>query len=57
MTVGEAFALSGQVYVMGVAIALGMAALIKLICYIIDRSEKKAVGRLKAGDGERGVIE
>ena len=37
MGVGEAFLLSGQIYVMGAAIALGMAALIKLICFVIDR--------------------
>ena len=45
MGVGEAFMLSGQVYVMGAAIALGMAALIKLICYIIDRSDAKQAAR------------
>jgi|GEM_PF-2968659 len=42
MSVGEAFLLSGQVYVLGAAIALGMACLIKLICYLIDRSDRKA---------------
>lgn len=42
MTVGEAFLTSGQVYVMGFAIALGMAALIKLITYVVGRSDAKA---------------
>ena len=42
MSVGEAFLMSGQVYVLGVAIALGMAALIKLICYVIDRKKEEA---------------
>lgn len=55
MTVGEAFLMSGQVYVMGAAVALGMAALIKLICYVIDRNDKKAAQLSKAAGEERGV--
>ena len=55
MSVGEAFLLSGQVYVMGAAIALGMAALIKLICFVIDRSDaKRAAGRGAADDMGKG---
>ena len=42
MSVGQAFLMSGQIYVLGIAIALGLAALIKLINYIISRSEQKA---------------
>jgi len=47
MTIGEAFVMSGQIYVMGAAVALGMAALIKLICYVIDRNEKKTGSEAK----------
>ena len=57
MSVGEAFLMSGQVYVLGVAIALGMAALIKLINYVIGRSEQKEAARTQAAEtptGERG---
>jgi len=39
--VGDAFALAGQVYVLGFAIALGMAALIKLINHVVSRSDAK----------------
>ena len=53
MSVGDAFLMSGQVYVLGIAIALGMAALIKLISYIIDRSDRKAEGDTKASAAER----
>ena len=53
MGVGEAFILSGQVYVMGAAIALGMAALIKIICYVIDRSEAKQAAPPN-GTGQEG---
>ncbi|MDR1797866.1 MAG: hypothetical protein LBR44_10645 [Clostridiales Family XIII bacterium] len=52
MGVGEAFSLAGQVYVLGFAIALGMAALIKLINYVIRRSEEKAAA---AKDEEGGA--
>ena len=52
MSVGEAFLMSGQIYVLGIAIALGMAALIKVICYVINRSEQKAVAKTQvAGNG------
>ena len=54
MSVGEAFLLSGQVYVMGAAIALGMAALIKLICFVIDRGEAK---RAKAEEATDDAVE
>ena len=45
MSVGEAFGVAGEVYVLGVAIALGMAALIKLICYVIDKSDQRAAAK------------
>ncbi|MCL1896901.1 MAG: hypothetical protein FWG03_10200 [Clostridiales bacterium] len=54
MSVGEAFMMSGQVYVLGIAIALGMAALIKLICFVIDRSDRKAEAKAQAAAGEGG---
>ena len=53
MSVGEAFGVAGEVYVLGIAIALGMAALIKLINYVISRSDRKAANSLPA-DNERG---
>ena len=55
MSVGEAFLMSGQVYVLGVAIALGMAALIKLICYVIDKSDQKAAHKAQASGEEGGA--
>ena len=42
MSVGEAFLTAGQIYVMGFAIALGMAAIIKLINVVIKKSDAKA---------------
>ena len=52
MSVGEAFQMAGEIYVLGIAIALGLAALIKLICYIINRSEQKAEAAAQtAGNG------
>ena len=42
MSVGEAFGIAGEIYVLGIIIALGMAALIKLINHVIGRSEEKA---------------
>ena len=54
MSVGEAFMMSGQIYVLGIAIALGMAALIKLICYVIDRSDRKAEAKAEAAGSEGG---
>ena len=57
MTVGEAFLMSGQVYVMGVAVALGIAAMIKLICYIIDRSESKTKSKVHTVGEEEGVVQ
>jgi hypothetical protein len=57
MSVGEAFMLSGQVYVMGAAIALGMAVLIKLICYIINRSDEKAAAKVQAADRKGGTAQ
>jgi len=41
MGVGEAFLTAGQIYGIGFVIALGMAALIKLISYVIGRSEAR----------------
>jgi len=57
MSVGEAFMLSGQVYVMGAGIALGMAVLIKVICVVIDRSDKKAAEKAAAASQERRAAE
>ena len=54
MSVGEAFLMSGQVYVLGIAIALGMAALIKLICYVIDKSDQKAEIKAQSSGSEGG---
>ena len=48
MSVGEAFMMSGQIYVLAIAIALGMAALIKLICFVIERSDRKAESKAQA---------
>jgi len=50
MSVGEAFQTAGEIYVLGVVIALGMAALIKLICYLINRSEQKTEAKTQAAD-------
>lgn len=50
MSVGEAFITTGQIYVMGFAIALGLAALIKLICYVINKVEAKAAKNTAAVD-------
>jgi hypothetical protein len=41
MSIGQAFLTSGQIYVLGFAIALGMAALIKLINHVIGKTEAK----------------
>ena len=57
MSVGEAFLMSGHVYVLGTAIALGMAALIKLICYVIDRSDKKAAMKAEPSGNEGGRVQ
>jgi hypothetical protein len=56
MTVGQAFLTSGQIYVMGFAIALGMAALIKLITYVISHSDARAAAKeaTKAAVNEGG---
>jgi hypothetical protein len=56
MGVGEAFLLSGQIYVMGAAIALGMAALIKFICFMIDRGETKNASESGVIDNKGGEI-
>ena len=56
MTVNEAFAMAGQVYVMGVAIALGIAAMIKFICVVIDRSEQKTAVKAQASGKEGGAV-
>jgi hypothetical protein len=57
MSVGEAFLVSGQIYVLGFAIALGMAALIKLINYTISRSDaKEAVKAAKAAAEAGGGV-
>ena len=52
MSVGEAFLTAGQIYVMGFAIALGMAAIIKLICVVISRSDAKAAAKEAAKGGQ-----
>ena len=57
MTVSEAFLMSGQIYVMGVAIALGMAALIKLICVVIERSDKKTAEKDQIACKEGGAAQ
>jgi hypothetical protein len=44
MTVGESFQMAGGVYILGIAIALGMAALIKLINFIIKKTDKEGGG-------------
>lgn len=46
MTVGESFIMAAEVYVLGIVIALGMAALIKLINYIIKKTDKKEGGEV-----------
>ena len=53
MSVGEAFHMAGEIYVLGIAIALGLAALIKLISFIIERSEKKAM--VQSNDNKGGT--
>jgi hypothetical protein len=53
MSVGEAFLTSGQIYVMGFAIALGMAALIKLINYVIHHSDDRAAAKEAAKTAAR----
>ena len=55
MSVGEAFLTAGQIYVMGFAIALGMAAVIKLICVIIKRSDAKEAAKAAAKDVAKEV--
>ena len=42
MLIGEVFKTAGEIYLMGIVIAIGIAALIKLICYCINRSEQNA---------------
>jgi len=41
MSIGGAFQMAGEIYILGIVIALGMAALIKLICFCINKSEQK----------------
>ena len=41
MGISEAFQIAGEVYIIGIIIALCIAALIKLICYSVNRSEAK----------------
>jgi hypothetical protein len=53
MSIGEAFLTSGQIYVMGFAIALGMAALIKFINYVISHSDAKAAAKEAAKTAAR----
>ena len=56
MSVGEAFGVAGEVYVLAIAIALGLAALIKLINYVIERTDQKAAAKPQAAvDEKRGV--
>ena len=54
MSVGEAFLTAGQIYVMGFAIALGIAAIIKLICVVIQRSDAKEAAKLAAKEAAKG---
>ena len=54
MTVGEAFLTAGQIYVMGFAIALGIAAIIKLICVVIQKSDAKEAAKLAAKEAAKG---
>ncbi|MDR0876359.1 MAG: hypothetical protein LBN12_09135 [Clostridiales Family XIII bacterium] len=55
MGIGQAFLTSGQIYVMGFAIALGMAALIKLITFVISHSDAKSAA--KAAEKEGGAAQ
>ena len=48
LTVGEAFLTAGQIYVLGFAIALGMAAIIKLINILIKKSDAKEAAKIAA---------
>ena len=52
MSVGEAFLTAGQIYAMGFIIALGMAAVIKLICVIIKKSDAKAAAKATMKEGQ-----
>jgi len=54
MSVGEAFQTAGEIYVLGIAIALGMAAIIKLICFLINRSDQKIEAKERAAGGGGG---
>jgi len=54
MTVVEAFKMAGEIYLFGIVIALGIAALIKLICFYINRSEEKAKLKSPTIDCEGG---
>ena len=56
MSVGEAFSTAGQVYIIGFAIALGMAALIKLIRFWIDRSERKEAEKREQAERKAAEI-
>jgi len=56
MSVGEAFQMAGEIYIMGIVIALGMAALIKLICFGINRSELKAASKTQMIDDKGGHV-
>ncbi len=57
MGVGESFLLAGQVYVLGIAIALGMAALIKLINYIIRKADQRAALKTPAETNQGGAAQ
>jgi len=54
MSVTEAFQIAGEVYIMGIIIALGIAALIKLICYSVSRSEAKQEEKAQLVNAEEG---
>jgi len=57
MLVGEVFKTAGEIYLMGIVIAIGLAALIKLICYCIDRSEQNAKPKAQTVDAAGGDTE
>jgi len=54
MSVTDAFQIAGEVYIMGIIIALGIAALIKLICYGVNRSEAKEEEKARIVNAEEG---
>jgi len=55
MDVGQAFQMCGEIYVVGIAISLGMAGLIKLIVVVIGRSERKSRKKAQLPENEGGA--